>query len=101
MDSLFQLKPERVVTAANACKDDVCQLCGAVKRLSFSPLLLTTVPEPGWGAASLAENPEIIILSPEVRDRLIGLSPDLQLFPTYVAATYAPSVGPEEDWSDL
>jgi hypothetical protein len=101
MESLFQLKPMRVVAVACPSKHDVCHLCGAVKRLSFSPLLLATPPEPGWRAVSLEENPEIVIVSPEVRDRLIALTPDLQLSPAYVEATYAPSAEFEEGWSDL
>jgi len=68
----------RVSVADRNIELEACE-CGAVRSISFDPLIVKSAAFDGGNSAwVLAENPEVTILGEEVKEILLALDPDLE-----------------------
>lgn len=99
-EMLVQVAPKTPLGLALP-SDGFCEACGAVRRISFSPLLLAGPMLKRWSLAFLSENPDVVLFHPDVAERLLHFQADLVFEPAYLADEYRPATTGFEDWSDL
>jgi len=99
---LVQLVARGVVSASKQSVEfDGCA-CGAVRSISFEPLIVVA-PDSASGVWCLAESPEVLVLHASVRDALLDADADLEFLRVWREDEYSPPKpcsGPI-DWSDL
>ncbi len=103
LPSLSQLLAESAVNAAPGnIKPERCD-CGAVRSISYDPLLLKRFRKMESGAWFLAENPEVVILGPRLREVLFRHANDLEFATVWFEDEYQPPSLPSSgfDWGDL
>ena len=100
---LCQLVAEQDIGAApSSVEFEGCE-CGAVRRLSFKPLIVRPPEVPGAGAWSLKENPAVLVIAEGLRDILIRHDSSLAFGRAYFEGEYEPPRETFEGvrWDDL
>jgi hypothetical protein len=102
--TLLQVRSSQAVNASESSVELEDCVCRAVRRISFSPLIVK--PPTGIEGAAiwyLAENPEILVFGELVRDALCAVESDLEFAEVFCEGEYSPPSRSfqGDDWSDL
>jgi len=99
---LVQVVAKNVIHAASQCVElDGCS-CGAVRSISFEPLVVID-PEHCSRVWRLAENPEVLVVDAFVWEALLKLDPDLECGRVWREHEYSPPAPTSGgiSWGDL
>jgi len=97
------LVAEHAIRAAHSSVEyEECE-CGAVRRLSFKPLVVRAPANASAGAWFLHENPAVLVIAQELRDTLLRHVDSLEFARVYLEGEYEPLGKTAEGvrWDDL